>query len=72
DRARLAAVAHGLGGSAGALGLNQLSSCCQELERLAPDGGPRRAAELVREINRAFERARTVLEHMCEPPAPGP
>ncbi len=70
DRTRLAALAHGLAGSAGALGLGELRAYCLDLEELLSCGGPVDAAGLVDAIHQAFERARVALAEMrdCVPP----
>lgn len=70
DRTRLAAVAHGLGGSARALGLSELAAQCLRLEDLPPAGSLVAATQLVREVYRAFDLARAALEKMRRPTTP--
>jgi signal transduction histidine kinase/DNA-binding response OmpR family regulator len=64
DPVTLAETTHALRGAADHFGAHEVTSLCEQLERLARTQGIAGAPELIEAIDEAYERARTTLEHV--------
>jgi HPt (histidine-containing phosphotransfer) domain-containing protein len=61
DRTALGAVAHGIAGGAGSLGLNDLAARCLDLETVAFSSSLTEVEEYLERVERSYERAQTML-----------
>jgi PAS domain S-box-containing protein len=72
DATALQSAAHGLKGSAGAVGASRLAELCASIERRTLEGAVAECARSVLELDSAFDQARDILERYLTVPSGPP